>query len=86
MRSCSRGRPVGLRGCWLDRLGQRFTIAAAALINGAAWAVWHAPFVALPGYYADTAFDPALWWLPQIVADTVLYVWLYQRTRRRLPG
>jgi membrane protease YdiL (CAAX protease family) len=76
---------VGLRGYYLDRLQERFDITTAALINGATWAIWHAPFVAFPSYYANTTFDPDLsWWLPMIVLDTVLIVWVYDRTGRSI--
>lgn len=49
---------IGLRGYWFDRLQERFSITVAGLINGGTWAVWHAPFVVFPGYYANTTFDP----------------------------
>jgi membrane protease YdiL (CAAX protease family) len=76
---------IGLRGYWFDRLRARFSMSAAALINGATWAVWHAPFVLLPGYYANTSFDPELWWwMPKIVCDTLLIVWVYTSTRRSI--
>lgn len=72
---------IGLRGYYLDRLAERFTTTIASLINGATWALWHAPFVLLPGYYAATTFDPQLsWWMPMIVADTVLLVWVWEHT------
>ena len=75
----------GLRGYWLDRLQERFTPTVAGLLNGAAWALWHTPFVWFPGYYADTTFDPQLsWWLPMIVSETMLFVWVYDRTDRSL--
>ena len=55
----------------------------AGLINGGTWAVWHAPFVWFPGYYANTTFDPELWWwLPSIVLQTLLIVWVYNGTSR----
>jgi uncharacterized protein len=76
---------VGLRGYYLDRLQERFSITVAGVINGATWAIWHAPFVAFPGYYAETSFDPALWWwMPMIVFDTLLLVWVYDRTNRSI--
>lgn len=76
---------IGLRGYWLDRLQERFTPAIAGLINGATWAVWHTPFVLFPGYYANTTFNPQLtWWLPMIVCDTLLFVWVYNRTGRSI--
>lgn len=76
---------VGLRGQWLDDLQERFSPAVAALINGAGWAIWHTPFVSFPGYYADTSFSPQLWWwLPSIVVQTVLIVWVYNGTGRSI--
>ncbi len=76
---------VGLRGYWLDRLQERWSALAAGVINGTVWAVWHAPFVLFPGYYADTTFEPELsWWLPMLVLNTVILVWVYNNTRRSI--
>lgn len=73
---------VGLRGYYLETLQQRLGPTTAGSINGTAWAVWHAPFVWFPGYYANTTFDPALaWWLPMIVCHTLLIVQVYNRTQ-----
>ena len=74
---------VGLRGYWLDELQERWSALVAGLINGTTWAIWHAPFVFLPGYYADTTFDPELsWWLPYLVLTALVYVWVYNNTNR----
>jgi uncharacterized protein len=76
---------IGLRGYYLDRLQERFGIVLAGLLNGVTWAIWHAPFVVFPGYYAATTFDPELsWWLPMIVFDTLLLVWVYNHTGRSI--
>jgi membrane protease YdiL (CAAX protease family) len=76
---------IGLRGYWLDELQERFNPVVAGLINGAAWAVWHTPFVWFPGYYANTSFNPELWWwLPSIVLHTLLIVWVYNGTNRSI--
>jgi membrane protease YdiL (CAAX protease family) len=76
---------VGLRGYYLDALQERFTPTVAGLVNGVTWAVWHAPFVYFPGYYANTAFDPQLWWwLPSIVLQTLILVWVYNNTDRSI--
>jgi uncharacterized protein len=76
---------VGLRGYYLDTLQQRFGPTSAGLINGAAWAIWHTPFVWFPGYYSNTTFNPALsWWLPMIVCQTLLIVHVYNRTQRSI--
>jgi len=76
---------VGLRGYYLDALQERFSPTIAGLLNGGTWAVWHAPFVYFPGYYANTTFDPALWWwLPSIVLQTLIFVWVYNNTNRSI--
>lgn len=76
---------VGLRGYYLDALQARFSPAVAGLLNGVTWAAWHTPFVWFPGYYANTTFNPALWWwLPSIVLQTLLIVRVYNATGRSI--
>jgi uncharacterized protein len=76
---------IGLRGYYLDALQERFSTTAAGFINGAIWAIWHAPFVYFPGYYANTTFNPSLyWWLPMIVFTTLLIVQVYNHTERSI--
>ena len=76
---------LGLRGYYLDRLQERFSPLVAGVINGSTWAAWHAAFVFFPGYYANTSYDPALWWwLPSIVLHTLLFVWVYNNTDRSI--
>ena len=76
---------VGLRGYYLDALQERFSPTVVGLFNGGTWAVWHAPFVYFPGYYANTTFDPELWWwLPSIVFQTLIFVWVYNNTDRSI--
>lgn len=76
---------IGLRGYWLDRLQERRCALVAGIINGTAWAVWHAPFVLFTGYYANTTFEPELWWwMPMLVFNTIILVWVYNNTRRSI--
>lgn len=76
---------IGLRGYYLDQLQDRFSPTVAGLINGGTWAIWHTPFVWFPGYYADLTFSPELWWwLPSIVLQTLLIVWVYNNTQRSI--
>ncbi len=76
---------VGLRGYWLDRLQERWSALVAGSVNGTAWAIWHAPFVLFPGYYANTTFEPELWWWsPMLVLNTIILVWVYNNTRRSI--
>ena len=76
---------IGLRGYYLDTLQQNFGPITSGLVNGTVWAIWHAPFVWFPGYYANTTFNPELyWWLPMIVCQTLLIVQVYNRTGRSI--
>lgn len=76
---------TGLRGYYLDALMKSLSPVAAAVVNGAVWAVWHAPFVWFPGYYANTSFQPELyWWLPMIISDTLLIAFVYCHTGRSI--
>ncbi|MEF8882227.1 MAG: lysostaphin resistance A-like protein [Halapricum sp.] len=76
---------IGLRGYWLDRLQDRWSALVAGAVNGTAWAIWHAPFVLFPGYYANTTFEPELsWWVPMLVLNTIVLVWVYNNTRRSI--
>ncbi|WP_372966321.1 CPBP family intramembrane glutamic endopeptidase [Marinobacter sp.] len=76
---------IGLRGYYLDTLQQHFGPTTAGLVNGTVWAIWHAPFVWFPGYYANTTFNPELyWWLPMIVCQTLLIVQVYNRADRSI--
>ena len=76
---------IGLRGYWLDELQARFNPIISGIINGGTWALWHTPFVWFPGYYANTSFNPELWWwLPSIILHTLLIVWVYNKTNRSI--
>lgn len=76
---------IGLRGYYLDTLQQHFGPTTSGLVNGTVWAIWHAPFVWFPGYYANTTFNPELyWWLPMIICQTLLIVQVYNRTGRSI--
>ena len=76
---------IGLRGYYLETLQQHFGPTTSGLVNGTVWAIWHAPFVWFPGYYANTTFNPELyWWLPMIVCQTLLIVQVYNRTDRSI--
>ncbi len=76
---------IGLRGFYLDALQKRLSTTMASLINGLVWAVWHAPFVYFPGYYANTTFHPELyWWLPMIVCHTLMITHVYNSTHRSI--
>jgi len=76
---------IGLRGYWFDQLQARFSALTAGLINGTTRAIWHPPFVLFTGYYAITTFQPDLsWWMPMLVLEAVILVWVYNHTRRSI--
>jgi len=76
---------VGLRGYYLETLQQHLSPVLSGVINGLVWAAWHAPFVWFPGYYANTTFNPELyWWLPMIVCHTLMIMHVYNRTGRSI--
>lgn len=76
---------VGLRGYYLEISQQHLSPVLAGVINGVVWAAWHAPFVWFPGYYANTTFNPELyWWLPMIVCHTLMIMHVYNRTGRSI--
>ncbi len=73
------------RGYYIDNLQQHFGPTTSGLVNGTVWAIWHAPFLWFPGYYANTTFNPELyWWLPMIICQTLLIVQVYNRTGRSI--
>lgn len=74
---------IGLRGYYLDALQRTLSPVPAGIVNGIAWAAWHAPFVWFVGYYQNTSFHPELsWWLPMIVCHALLITYVYNRTNR----
>lgn len=76
---------LGLRGYYLPTLQAHYSSLVSGLINGLVWAAWHTPFLWMPGYYANTTFQPELWWwLPSIVCHTLLIVMVYNRTHGSL--
>lgn len=76
---------VGLRGYYPDQLQDRFSPTIAGVINDRTREIWHTPFVWFPGYYADLIFSRELWWwLPSIVLQTPLIVWVYNNTQRSI--
>ncbi|MFO7527590.1 MAG: CPBP family intramembrane glutamic endopeptidase [Marinobacter sp.] len=76
---------VGLRGYYLETLQQHLNPVLSGVINGLVWATWHAPFVWFPGYYANTTFNPELyWWLPMIVCHTLMIMHVYNCTGRSI--
>lgn len=73
------GEEMGWRGYVLPRLQARYSALTASLILGVIWAFWH-----LPKFLAPDNSSPFGLFVVEIVAQTVLYTWLYNNTRGSL--
>lgn len=73
------GEEIGWRGYVLPRLQARYSALVSSLIVGVIWAAWHIPKFLGPG---NTS--PAGWFMVKIMADAVLYTWLYNNTKGSL--
>lgn len=73
---------LGWRGFALPALQRQLSPRAASLVVGLFWAVWHLPLFWIPG--ASQEGLPLVPILAQIVALSVLFTWLYNRTRGSL--
>lgn len=79
----SMGEELGWRGYALPRLQAERSALGASLVLGVVWAAWHLPLGLFPGGLVPGA--PAwggslLAFVVGIVADAVLYTWLYNGT------
>ena len=76
------GEELGWRGYALPRLVQRFGPRTAALLMGAGWGLWHVPLLLLQGVQLGPLLGVmVLFFLPA----SVVYTWVFQRTRGLLP-
>ena len=72
---------AGWRGTLLPRVQRRMGPAAASLVVGAAWALWHLPLLAVPGEH-DRGL-PLVPFLVLVVATSVLVTGLAERRARQ---
>lgn len=71
------------RGLILPRLELCFTPGVAALVVGAAWAVWHLPLFAIAGSFQSGL--PVAGFVCLTMATSVILSWLYHGTGGSLP-
>jgi membrane protease YdiL (CAAX protease family) len=69
------GEEIGWRGFVLPRLQTRYNSFVSSLILGVIWAVWHAPHFLVAG-----STIPAGWFLLEVMAQTILFTWVYNNT------
>jgi membrane protease YdiL (CAAX protease family) len=72
------GEEFGWRGYALPVMQRRWGWRVSSLVLGGLWALWHLPLF----YSADTAQShlPMGWYALSIIASSVLFAWLYNRT------
>lgn len=66
------GEEPGWRGSALPLLYRRFSPRAAAIVLGAAWALWHAPLMG-----GEFAWAEVPWFVLSVFAASVVLAWLY---------
>ena len=67
----------GWRGFLLPRLQSRYAPLAASLIVGAIWVIWHPPLLLSD----PTGQRPALQFTAMVLAQSVVFAWVYNGTR-----
>jgi uncharacterized protein len=76
------GEEIGWRGYALPRLATRFGLAPASVLLGVIWATWHLPLFFIPG--ADLLGQSFPLYLLQVTAMSVVFAWLWWRTKGSL--
>jgi len=71
----------GWRGFALPRLQERYSPLRASLVLGVAWALWHVVMFLLQGMGSLVPFTMAM---VNVVLGSVIFSWLYGRTRGSL--
>ena len=73
------GEELGWRGYALPRLLERYSALVASVVLGLLWGLWHLPLVFTEGM---GLFGHPIWLLlADIVAKSVLFTWVFLRTR-----
>jgi len=72
------GEEIGWRGDALPRMQTAWSALRASLVLGFLWGLWHLPLYLTVGHPVSEEFFG--WFLPGIVADAILFTWLYNST------
>jgi membrane protease YdiL (CAAX protease family) len=73
------GEEMGWRGYVLPRLQAKHSALVSSLILGAVWGLWHLPKYLAPGDRGSFALG-----MVKVLADAILYTWLYNSTKGSL--
>lgn len=73
------GEEMGWRGYVLPRLQAKHSALVSSLIVGVIWGFWH-----LPKYLGPAASGSFAWLMVKVLADGVIYTWLYNNTNGSL--
>ena len=78
----------GWRGYALDGLQRRLTALTSGIIIGLFWMLWHLPLFFIAGTWQSDQLGfgtlPFLYWAVSLIAESVLYVWVYNNTNRSI--
>jgi membrane protease YdiL (CAAX protease family) len=72
------GEELGWRGYALPKMGETRKPLLASLIVGLGWGLWHLPLFWING--SLQADIPVIWFIVSILAESVLYTWIYTST------
>lgn len=76
----SMGEEIGWRGFALPRLLQKRNALFSSLILGVIWGLWHLPRFFIQG----SPLTLSIWFFFGIIADTILFTWIYNNTKGSL--
>lgn len=76
------GEEIGWRGFALPRLQSRLSALSASLLLGLLWGLWHLPLYLTEGHPLSDVFFG--WTLIGILADAILFTWVFNNTRGSL--
>lgn len=74
----------GWRGYALPRLLERTSPFQASLVLGVLWGLWHLPLFLSPT--AAQSGQPLSWYLLNGVGLSIIFTWLYRRTKGSIPA
>lgn len=74
---------IAWRGFALPRLQSRYSAFTSSLIIGALWALWHLPLLFIKG--STMATYSIIPYLIEVMADSVIYAWLYNSSGGSAP-